>query len=96
VFLCAARCKTRVGSSRKLESAWKIFKVSAKFEYFYGSIVRSLKNDSILAVRLLEVSVFLVASQVLTYLVYTFFTICVRLSDGEYAVGTGLGYGLDK
>jgi len=60
---------------------------------FYEPFVRSLKNDSILAVRLLTVSLFRVASHILTYLVYTFFTICTRLSDGVPAVGTGLWAG---
>ena len=63
---------------------------------FYVPFVRSLKNVSIPAIRLLTVSVFRVASQILTYLVYTFFTICIRLIDGVHAVGTGLGCGLDN
>jgi len=67
-----------------------------KLIVFYAPFVRSLKNDSKLAVNLLTVSELRVASRILTYLAYTFFTICIRLSDGVHAVGTGLGYGLDN
>jgi hypothetical protein len=63
---------------------------------FYASFVRSLKKDSILTVRLLTFSVFHVAFQILTYLVYTFFTIRIRLGNGLHAVSAGLGYGLDN
>lgn len=63
---------------------------------FFAPFLRSLKNDSKLAVRFLTVSVFRVASQILPYLVYNFFTICITISDGVHAVGTAFGYGLDN